>query len=329
MTSRILVAAALLGLFTGAASAAEFTFKFAHVLNPDTPAHKGAEHLAKIAAEKSGGRIEVKIFPSGQLGNDTEIVEQVLLNTVQMGIPPTAKLGNFEPRVQLFDLPYIFPNPKAAYAVLDGPIGGTLLETLEAKGLKGVAYWESGFKQMTTNKAPILGPQALKGVKFRTMSSPLIIAQYKAWGANPVPIAFAEVYNALQQGVADAQENSLVSIDKMKFYEVQKHLTISNHAYLAYAFIVNKEAWDALPKDLQAVMETAIKAGRDVNRAETAKLSDALVAKMKEAGIQVHDMPREGVAKFVDLSKQVHKNYEGVIGKDLLDQTYKTTEQYM
>ena len=329
MIGRFLIACAALGLVTGAATAAEYTFRFAHVLAMDTPAHMAAEHLAKIAAEKSGGRIEVKIFPSGQLGNDTAIIEQIILNTVQMGIPPTAKLGNFEPRVQLFDLPYIFPSPKAAYAVLDGPIGTKLLKTLGAKGLKGVAYWESGFKQMTTNKSPITGPEALKGIKFRTMSSPLIIAQYKAWGANPLPIAFAEVYNALQQGVADAQENSLVSIDKMKFYEVQKNLTISNHAYLAYAFIVNKKAWDALPKDLQAVMDMAIKAGRDVNRSETAKLSDSLIAKMKKAGIKVHKLSREGVVKFVDLSKKVHKNYEKVIGKELLEQTYKTTAKFM
>lgn len=329
MIGRFLIACAVLGLVTGAATAAEYTFKFAHILTLDTPAHMAAKHLAKIAAEKSDGRIEVKIFPSGQLGNDTEIIEQIILNTVQMGIPPTAKLGNFEPRVQLFDLPYIFPSPKAAYAVLDGPIGTKLLKTLEAKGLKGVAYWESGFKQMTTNKSPITGPEALKGIKFRTMSSPLIIAQYKAWGANPIPIAFAEVYNALQQGVADAQENSLVSIDKMKFYEVQKHLTISNHAYLAYAFIVNKKAWDALPKDLQAVMDMAIKAGRDVNRSETAKLTDSLIAKMKKAGIKVHRLSREGVVKFVDLSKKVHKNYEKIIGKELLEQTYKTTAEFM
>ena len=193
-------AAVMIGFLPSTLMAQDYTFKFAHILTTDTPAHMAAEFLAETVAEKSEGKIAIEIFPGGQLGNDTEIVEQIQVGAAHMGIPPTAKLGQFEPRMQLFDLPYIFPTPDAAYAVLDGEIGSELLATLDGQGLYGAAYWESGFKQLTNNIRPIATPEDLAGIKMRTMSSPLIIEQYETWGANPIPIAFAEVYNALEQG---------------------------------------------------------------------------------------------------------------------------------
>ncbi|NNE83973.1 MAG: DctP family TRAP transporter solute-binding subunit [Alphaproteobacteria bacterium] len=323
------VGATVLGVSASAATAAEYTFKFAHVLSTDTPGHMAAELLAKKVAENTGGKVAIEVFPAGQLGNDTEIVEQIQLGSIHMGIPPTAKLGNFEQRMQLFDLPFIFPTAKAAYAVLDGEIGNELLATLSAKGLYGAAYWESGFKQITTSVKPIAAPEDLAGIKMRTMSSPLIIQQYKAWGANPIPIAFAEVYNALQQGVAEAQENSFVSIDKMKFYEVQKYLTVSNHAYLGYAFIVNKAAWDGLPADLQSKVQAAIEEARNFQRAENARLNDSLLEKMKGAGLQITELDTAGITAFVEASKKVHDSYADVLGKGMLTRTYAVTNQHL
>lgn len=246
-----------------------------------------------------------------------------------MGIPPTAKLGQFEPRMQLFDLPYIFPTPAAAYAVLDGEIGAELLTTLDAQGLYGAAYWESGFKQITNNVRPIAKPEDLAGIKMRTMSSPLIVQQYETWGANPIPLAFAEVYNALQQGVAEAQENAFVSIDKMKFYEVQKYLTVSNHAYLGYAFIVNKDAWDALPAELQTGVQSAIEEARDYQRELNAELDGSLKEAVMKYGLEVIELDAEGIAAFVEASKPVHEGYVEVIGSELLEKTYATTAEFI
>ena len=322
-------AAVMIGFLPSTLMAQDYTFKFAHILTTDTPAHMAAEFLAETVAEKSEGKIAIEIFPGGQLGNDTEIVEQIQVGAAHMGIPPTAKLGQFEPRMQLFDLPYIFPTPEAAYAVLDGEIGSELLATLEGQGLYGAAYWESGFKQLTNNIRPIATPDDLAGIKMRTMSSPLIIEQYETWGANPIPIAFAEVYNALEQGVAEAQENSFVSIDKMKFYEVQKHLTVSNHAYLGYAFIVNKAAWDGLPPDLQEVLQTSIEEARDYQRSLNAKLDEELQAGMAEHGLEIIELDAESIAAFVEASKPVHEGYVEVIGEDMLKATYDTTAAFV
>ncbi|MEM6849958.1 MAG: TRAP transporter substrate-binding protein [Pseudomonadota bacterium] len=329
MTIKTCAAAAILLIGTVSANAQDFTFKFAHILTTDTPAHMAAERLAELVDEKTDGAVAVEIFPAGELGNDTEIIEQIQIGAVEMGIPPTAKLGQFEPRMQLFDLPYIFPTPAAAYSILDGPIGDELLSTLSGQGLYGAGYWESGFKQITNNVRPIATPADLAGIKMRTMSSPLIVQQYETWGANPIPIAFAEVYNALQQGVAEAQENSFVSIDKMKFYEVQEHLTVSNHAYLGYAFIVNKAKWDAMPEELQAAVQEAIEEARDYQRELNANLDFELKTKMEEAGLAVVELNSEQIGAFVEASKAVHENYAGEIGQELLDRTYAAAEAAM
>jgi C4-dicarboxylate-binding protein DctP len=308
--------------------AAEFTAKFAHVLVADTPAGKAADRFAKLMAERTKGRMEIKVFPASQLGNDTQIVEQIQLNTVHIGIPPTAVLGQFEPRMQLFDLPFIFPTRESCYAVLDSEVGETLLDGLSKKGFKGTVYWESGFKQFTSKGKPITGPADLKGLKIRTMDSPLLIEQYRAWGANPVPISFGETYNALQQRVVDGQENPLISIERMKFYEVQDYLSISDHAYLGYAVIVNQKFWDGLPKDIQGTFQKTIEEVRDWQREESKNLSKALIDKMEKAGIKVHYVSAEAKKDFAKASAPVYKKYESVVGKDLFDKAIKIAEQH-
>jgi C4-dicarboxylate-binding protein DctP len=323
-----IVLSCLLG-FSAKPWAAEFNVKFAHVLVPDTPAGKAAEMFAKLIGERTKGRIDVKVFPSGQLGNDTQIVEQVQLNTVQMGIPPTAVLGQFEPRLQLIDLPFLFPKREACYEVLDGEVGRTLLEGLSKKGFKGLVYWESGFKQLTTRGKPINSSVDLKGMKIRTMDSPLIIEQYRTWGANPVPISFGETYNALQQKVVDGQENPLISIDRMKFYEVQDYLTISNHAYLGYGVLINKKFWDGLPKDLADTVQKTIEEVRILQREESRKLDQQLIEKMQKAGIKVNYLSQEGVKEFIKASAPVYKKYESIVGKDLLDKSMQIGEKYL
>ena len=289
-----IVLSCLLG-FSANTWAAEFNVKFAHVLVPDTPAGKAADRFATLIAERTKGRIEVKVFPAAQLGNDTQIVEQVQLNTVHMGIPPTAVLGQFEPRMQFFDLPFLFPKRESCYAVLDGEVGRTLLDGLSKKGFKGMVYWESGFKQFTTRGKPINRPIDLKGMKIRTMDSPLVIDQYRTWGANPVPISFGETYNALQQRVVDGQENPLISIDRMKFYEVQDYLTISDHAYLGYGVLINQKFWDGLPKDLADTVQKTIEEVRDWQREESRNWINNLIDKMEKAGIKVNHQCQEGV----------------------------------
>jgi C4-dicarboxylate-binding protein DctP len=202
-----------------------------------------------------------------------------------------------------------------------------VLQALDKRGLKGLAFWESGFKQMTSSVRPIRGPEDLHGVKVRTMQSPLLIAQYKDWGANPVPIAFSETYNALQQGVADAQENPLVSIDAMKFYEVQKYLTITNHGYIGFIVMANKQAFDKLPPDFQKALLEATRDARDWERAESKRVNDELLAKMKTK-MQVGELSAEGREKFIDQSRKLHARIANPETRALLDRVYEVTAKY-
>jgi C4-dicarboxylate-binding protein DctP len=309
------------------AAAAEVTWKFAHENQETVPAAQAAHRLADEVKRKTGGRFEIQVFPAGQLGKEQQLVEQTQLGTVQMAFTPTAPLTNFVPTVQLLDLPFIFPSPQAAYAVLDGPIGTEILGALDKRGLKGLAFWESGFKQMSSSVRPIRGPEDLRGVKVRTMQSPLLIAQYKAWGANPVPISFSETYNALQQGVADAQENPLVSIDSMKFYEVQKYLTITNHGYIGFIVMANQAAFDKLSPEFRTALLEASKDARDWERDESKRVNDALLAKMKTK-MQVLDLSPEGREKFIGQSRKLHSQIANPETRALLDRVYATTAKF-
>ncbi|MEP7060978.1 MAG: TRAP transporter substrate-binding protein [Betaproteobacteria bacterium] len=322
-----LAAVAIAAVFATAANAAEVTWKFAHENQETVPAAKAAHRLADEVKQKTGGRFEIQVFPAGQLGKEQQLVEQAQLGTVQMTFTPTAPLTNFAPTVQLLDLPFIFPSAQAAYAVLDGAVGDEILESLDKRGLKGLAFWESGFKQMTSSVRPIHGPDDLRGVKVRTMQSPLLIAQYKAWGANPVPISFSETYNALQQGVADAQENPLVSIDSMKFYEVQKFLTITNHGYIGFIVMANKAAFDKLPAEFRTALLDATRDARDWERAESKRVNDELLAKMKSK-LQVTDLSPAGRQQFIDQSKKLHSEIANPETRKLLDRVYAITAKY-
>ena len=327
MLFRSLAAAAIAVASIATASAADVTWKFAHENQETVPAAKAAHRLADEVRQKTNGRFEIQVFPAGQLGKEQQLVEQTQLGVIQMTFVPTAPLTNFVPTVQLLDLPFIFPSPAAAYAVLDGPIGNEVLQALDKRGLKGLAFWESGFKQMTSSVRPIRGPEDLHGVKVRTMQSPLLIAQYKDWGANPVPIAFSETYNALQQGVADAQENPLVSIDAMKFYEVQKYLTITNHGYIGFIVMANKQAFDKLPPDFQKALLDATRDARDWERAESKRVNDELLAKMKTK-MQVGDLSPEGREKFIEQSRKLHARIANPETRALLDRVYEVTAKF-
>jgi C4-dicarboxylate-binding protein DctP len=305
----------------------DVTWKFAHENRETVPAAKAAHLLADSVGKKTGGHFKIQIYPAGQLGKEAQLIEQLQLGTVHMAFTPTAPLSNFEPRLQLIDLPFLFPSRDAAYAVLDGPVGQELLAGLGKRGIKGLAFWESGFKQMTSSVRPILSPSDLNGQKVRTMQSPMLLEQYREWGANPVAISFSETYNALQQGVADAQENPLVSIDSMRFYEVQKFLTLSNHGYTAFAVMANRKAYDALPAAYKKALDEAVVEARDAERKESKQLDDELLKKIS-AHMKIEELPPAGRQAFLKVSRELHKKYEGKVTKALLEKTYGQTKPF-
>ncbi|MBU2889136.1 TRAP transporter substrate-binding protein [Celeribacter halophilus] len=300
------------------AHAADYTFTFAHVLTEDTPNARAAVVFKEEVEKNSDGRIEINIRPAAQLGGDVEIIEQTQMGLVHIAIPPTGNLANFNEQMYLFDLPFLLKDDAAMKRVLDGEVGQELLGTLEANNLHGIAMWGAGFRHMTNNIRPINGPADLEGIKMRTLQAPTILATYRAYGANPTAMAYVEVYNGLQQGVIEGQENPLANIASMKFYEVQKYMTLTNHAYHTYAAIMNKQAWESLPEDLQAVVQDAMIVGRDAARAFTEEDESKILANI-EGQIEIQELSPEGRAAFVEASKPIYDDFREKVTPALMD----------
>lgn len=314
---------AIAGLLSGGSVyAAEFNFTFAHVLTENTPNAKAAVKFKEEVEKNSNGRIQINVRPAAQLGGDVEIIEQTQMGLVHIAIPPTGNLANFQSKMFLFDLPYLMEDNEAMVRLLDGDVGRELLDTLSDNNLYGVNYWGAGFRHMTNNVRPIEEPGSLKNIKMRTLQAPTILATYRTYGANPTAMAYTEVYNGLQQGVVEGQENPLANIDSMKFYEVQKYMTLTGHAYHTYAAVVNKAAWESLPEDLQQVMRDAFDVGRDYGRELTAEDEQQILEKIKDQ-IEIRELTPEGKAKFVEQSQAIYKQFEREVTPELMEKAIK------
>ena len=246
-------AAAALGLAKAgpALAQAPIVIKFSHVVAPDTPKGKGAEKFKELVEKRLPGKVKVEVYPNSQLYKDGEEMEALSLGSVQMLAPSLAKFGPLGVReFEVFDLPYIFDNYEELHKVTGGPAGAALLNKLQAKGITGLAYWDNGFKVLSSNK-PLKLPADVKGQKMRIQSSKVLEAQMRALGALPQTMAFSEVYQALQTGVVDGTENPPSNMYTQKMHEVQKHAIQTDHGYLGYAVIVNKKFWDGLPADVR------------------------------------------------------------------------------
>jgi C4-dicarboxylate-binding protein DctP len=320
--------AATLALTTSAlsASADPIVIKFSHVVAPDTPKGKGAEKFRELAEKYTNGAVKVEIYPNSQLYKDKEELEALQLGAVQMLAPSLAKFGPLGVKeFEVFDLPFIFPDKAALRKVTDGEIGKQLFAKLEDKGIKGLAYWDNGFKIMSAN-VPLNVPDDFLGLKMRIQSSKVLEAEMKALGAVPQVMAFSEVYQALQTGVVDGTENPPSNMYTQKMHEVQKYATISNHGYLGYAVIVNKKFWDDLPGDVRGNLEKALaEATTYANEIAQAENDKALAAMKASGKTEFHELTPEERAQWIAALKPVHEEMAGRVGKDLIQAVYNAT----
>ena len=228
-----------------ASAQAPIIIKFSHVVAVDTPKGKGAEKFKELAEKRLPGKVKVEVYPNSTLYKDGEELEALSLGSVHLLAPSLAKFGPLGAReFEVFDLPYMFDNSEELHKVTEGPAGKALFKKLESKGITGLAYWDNGFKIMTSNK-PMKTPADMRGQKIRIQSSAVLSAQMKALGALPQSMAFSEVYQAMQTGVVDGGENTPSNVYTQKMHEVQKHATLTNHGYIGYAVITNKKFWTA------------------------------------------------------------------------------------
>jgi C4-dicarboxylate-binding protein DctP len=300
--------------------------KFSHVVAPDTPKGKAAEYFKKLAEERTKGRVKVEVFGNSVLYKDNEEMAALGMGSVQMLAPLSSKLTSMGmAEFQVFDLPYIFDSMEQAHKITQGPIGKGMLKKLDAKGITGLAFWDNAFKETTANVA-LRTPADFRGLKMRITPSKVIDGQMRALGANPQTIAFSEVYMALQTGAIDGQENPTSNIYTQKFYEVQKYMTMTDHSFHNYTLVANKKFWDGLPADIRATLEGAV---RDTttyfNGIAQKDNDDALVAIKSHGKIQVVTLSKDEKAAFKKTLFKLHKQFEPVVGKELLEAIYRET----
>jgi len=300
--------------------------KFSHVVASDTPKGKAADKFKELAEKYTDGKVKVEVYPNSTLYKDKEELEALQLGAVQMLAPSNSKFGPIGIReFEVFDLPYILPDLKTLRKVTDGPLGGRLLKLLDSKGMTGLAYWDNGFKQMTANRK-LLAPADFKGLKFRIQSSKVLEAQFRALGSIPQVMAFGEVYQALQTGVVDGQENTWSNIYTQKMHEVQKYATVTNHGYIGYVVVVNKKFWDGLPADIRAGCEKAMKEATEYGNGQSAKENEDALAEIKKAAkTEIVALTPEQDEAMRKAMMPVYKDVASRVGQPLIDEFLKET----
>jgi tripartite ATP-independent transporter DctP family solute receptor len=299
----------------------QVVLKLGHAVAPEHPYHLGAVRFSELIAQRTNNKVKIDVYPSTQLGNERDMVEGLQLGTIDLVVTSTGPLGGFVPKMFVVDLPFLFRDREHAYKVLDGPIGRDLLDAFSAKGIKGLAFWENGFRQITNNVRPIEKPEDLKGIKIRTMENKVHLASFKAFGASPTPMAWSEVYTALQQKTIDAQENPIAIIYHQKIFEVQKYLALTGHFYSPTPLLMSLKVFESLPKDIQKIMlDTAIECAtyeRNLLRDSEANQ----IAEVKAKGMQVTTPNKK---PFLDAAAPVYKEFEAQFGKETIDKIIAT-----
>lgn len=303
------------------------TIKFPSASNKGHPQVTGVEKFAEIVAAKSAGKLSVKSFPGGALGPDAQVVSAMQGGTVEMNVMNASLLAGSVKEMAVFDYPFLFANTKEADAVADGPVGRKLLDKLQERGLVGLAYWDLGFRQIHTGKKPVRTADDLKGLKMRVIPTAQYVDFMNAIGANATPMPYTETYGALEQGAIDGMTNPLLNVINEKFYEVSKHLTMTNHMYTPQAVIVSKKFWDKLSATEQKILqdaanETAI-FQRKVARDEAAKALNEL----KKNGMQVHELAPQEIAKLRERAKPAMDKLTQQVGEPLVKEMFAAVEK--
>ena len=302
--------------------------RFSHVVADNTPKGWAAKEFARRVNEELAGQVEVQVFPNAQLYGDNQAIEALSAGFIEMAAPATAKYVGSIPQLQLFDMPFLFPSINATYKVIDGAIGQEISDLFTKRGLKQLAYWDNGFKHFSSSKCPLLAPADFKGQKFRIQSSDILEAQMKQLGATGLKLPFAEVYNALEQGVVDGQENTASNIYSKKFHEVQKHLTVSNHGYIGYVVVTTERFWNSLPQDIQTRLERIMKEVTLAERKMAMEMNMGDLARIREYAekskrLQIYELEDQQKAKMKQALEPVHKMMPEVVPVRWVDEIYQ------
>ncbi|THB74558.1 MAG: TRAP transporter substrate-binding protein [Desulfobulbaceae bacterium] len=273
-----------------------FTMKLGVVTKPGSAQNIVAEKFKELVEQRSNGALSVKIFHSASLGNETEILQQIQLGTIQLGIITSGPFDSFDPIVRVIDYPFLFKDSQQADEILDGPLGQEILTSLESSGFKGLCFSENGFRNLTNSRKPVNSPNDIDGLKIRVMSSALHKAIWQALGANPTPMPWP-IYTELEQGVIDGQENPLWVMEVYKFYEIQKHMTLTRHVYSAHIDVASLNWWNSLDSDTQELLQKSMYDAAKFQRADNRAKNAQRLEMLKQKGMKVVETPDIGALR--------------------------------
>jgi tripartite ATP-independent transporter DctP family solute receptor len=325
----VLVIVLLVGavLAAGPAAAQPKILKISNGVNEQHPSYLAGKKFEELVEAKLPGKYDVQVYANAQLGDDVRATEGVRMGTLEMVATSASPLTGLVPEFNVFDLPFIVPSEKAADAIYDGPVGAKLAAALEPKGIKLLAYYENGFRQLTNSVREVKSPADMKGLKIRTMQNPIHLEAFRAMGANPTPMPFSEVFTALQQKTIDGQENPIPTIWLSKFYEVQKYVSLTGHVYGPHILLIGKKLFDSFPAEDQKIIAAAAKESAVYQRTVNRKMNSDFVADLKKAGVTVVELTPEQKKAFQEACAPVYAGWEPKIGKELMDEFRATVEK--
>jgi TRAP-type transport system periplasmic protein len=292
----------------------EHTIKFGLSGPEGHPAAAGMKKFAELVAAKSGGKMKVNLFFGGTLGSDQAITTSIQGGVVEMSVMNTGILASLAKELAIFDFPFLFANEKESDAIVDGPVGKKMHKLLEEKGVVGLAYWELGYREITNSKRPISKVEDLEGLKLRVIPNPINVEWVKALGANPTPMPFPEVYGGLESKAVDGQENPISVIAANKFWEVQKHMVLSNHQYNPQSVIFSKKVWDTYSAAEKKILEDSAVEASKVQREQSRAAVAANLELLKKNGMAVTEFSPAEVAKLRDKMKPVIAKFSSSVG---------------
>lgn len=297
-------------MLTPLSSQAARTIKLGVVTKPGSAQNIVADKFKELIEARSGGELQVKIFHSGSIGNETEILQQIQMGTIELGIITSGPFDSFDPIVRVIDYPFLFKDSEQADTILDGPLGKEILDSLETSGFKGLCFSENGFRNLTNSRKAVTEPADIDGLKIRVMSSALHQEIWRTLGANPTPMPWP-IYTELEQGVIDGQENPLWVLEVYKFYEIQKYMTLTRHVYSAHIDVASLVWWNSLDAKNQEMIQTAMYEAAKFQRADNRAKDSERLQLLKDKGMQVQESPNTAAfrsqvrdLKNIDLFKE-------------------------
>ena len=309
-------------VFAASAALAQFSernIKITNGVNEDHPVGAGVKKMQEVLAAKSGGKMKMTAFWGGSAGGDLQATQALRAGTQEMVVSSSSPLVGIVKELGAFDLPFLFANEKEADAVLDGPAGAFFNKKLEEAGLVNLAYWENGFRNLTNSKRAVTKVEDFDGVKVRVMQNNIFLDTFKTLGTNAVPMAFGEVFTALETKTIDGQENPFVTINTSKFFEVQKYLSVTRHAYTPFLVMYSKKMFDGLSKDEQAALREAAMEGQKVQRATIRAQDGKALADLKTKGMQVNEITPAEQKRMFEKVKPVYEKNAATIGADAIN----------